>query len=31
MDELDSKVENGVLKVRLQRFRQLAATKEPVA
>jgi menaquinol-cytochrome c reductase iron-sulfur subunit len=31
MDELESKTENGVLKVRLQRFRQLAATKEPVA
>jgi menaquinol-cytochrome c reductase iron-sulfur subunit len=31
MDEIESKVENGVLKVRLQRFRQLAATKEPVA
>ena len=31
MDELDSKVENGVLKVKMQRFRQLAATKEPVA
>jgi menaquinol-cytochrome c reductase iron-sulfur subunit len=31
MDELDSKIENGVLKVRFQHFRQLAATKEPVA
>ncbi len=31
MDELESKIENGVLKVRLQHFRQLAATKEPVA
>jgi menaquinol-cytochrome c reductase iron-sulfur subunit len=31
MDELESKVENGVLKVRMQRFRQLSATKEPVA
>jgi menaquinol-cytochrome c reductase iron-sulfur subunit len=31
MDELESKVENGVLKVRFQYFRQLAATKEPVA
>jgi menaquinol-cytochrome c reductase iron-sulfur subunit len=31
MDELESKIENGVLKVRFQHFRQLAATKEPVA
>jgi menaquinol-cytochrome c reductase iron-sulfur subunit len=31
MDELESKVENGVLKVRFQYFRQLAAKKEPVA
>jgi menaquinol-cytochrome c reductase iron-sulfur subunit len=31
MDELESKVEDGVLKVRFQYFRQLAATKEPVA
>jgi hypothetical protein len=31
MDELESKVENGVLKVRFQRFRELAADKEPVA
>ena len=31
MDELESKVENGVLKVRFQYFRQLAADKEPVA
>jgi menaquinol-cytochrome c reductase iron-sulfur subunit len=30
MDELESKVENGVLKVRFQYFRQLAADKEPV-
>lgn len=30
MDELDSKVENGVLKVRFQFFRQLSAKKEPV-
>ena len=30
MDELDSKVENGVLKVRFQHFRQLIAQKEPV-
>ena len=28
MDELESKVENGVLKVRFQYFRQLDATKE---
>jgi hypothetical protein len=31
MDELESKVENGVLKVRFQYFRELAAHKEPVA
>jgi menaquinol-cytochrome c reductase iron-sulfur subunit len=31
MDELESKVENGVLKVRFQYFRQLSAQKEPVA
>jgi menaquinol-cytochrome c reductase iron-sulfur subunit len=31
MDELESKVENGVLKVRFQYFRQSSATKEPVA
>ncbi len=31
MDELESKIENGVLKVRFQHFRQLAATKEPMA
>lgn len=30
MDELESKVENGVLKVRFQLFRQLVAKKEPV-
>ena len=30
MDELESKVENGVLKVRFQYFRQLDANKEPV-
>jgi menaquinol-cytochrome c reductase iron-sulfur subunit len=30
MDELESKVENGVLKVRFQYFRQLDAKKEPV-
>ena len=30
MDELESKVENGVLKVRFQYFRQLVARKEPV-
>src|ERR1700743_1432157 len=29
MDELESKVENGVLKVRFQYFRQLDANKEP--
>lgn len=29
MDELESKVENGVLKVRFQFFRQLLAKKEP--
>jgi menaquinol-cytochrome c reductase iron-sulfur subunit len=31
MDELESKVENGVLKVRFEYFRQLSANKEPVA
>ncbi len=30
MDELESKVENGLLKVRFQYFRQLVAKKEPV-
>ena len=30
MDELESKVENGMLKVRFQYFRQLDANKEPV-
>lgn len=30
MDELESKVEGGVLKVRFQFFRQLVAKKEPV-
>ena len=30
MDELESKVENGVLMVRFQYFRQLVARKEPV-
>jgi menaquinol-cytochrome c reductase iron-sulfur subunit len=30
MDELESKVENGVLKVHFQLFRQLVAKKEPV-
>ncbi|RSL17359.1 menaquinol-cytochrome c reductase iron-sulfur subunit [Edaphobacter aggregans] len=30
MDELESKVENGILKVRFQYFRQLVAKKEPV-
>lgn len=30
MDELESKVEDGVLKVRFQHFRQLIAQKEPV-
>jgi menaquinol-cytochrome c reductase iron-sulfur subunit len=30
MDELESKVENGVLRVRFQHFRQLDAKKEPV-
>lgn len=30
MDALESKVENGVLKVRFQFFRQLVAKKEPV-
>ncbi len=31
MDELESKVEDGVLKVRFQYFRQLAASKEPAS
>ena len=31
MDELESKVENGTLKVRFQYFRQLDANKEPVS
>lgn len=31
MDELESKVENGILKVRFQYFRQLDANKEPVS
>ena len=31
MDSLDSKVENGMLKVRYQYFRQLIPTKEPLA
>jgi menaquinol-cytochrome c reductase iron-sulfur subunit len=31
MDELESKVENGVLKVRFQYFRQLLATKESLS
>jgi menaquinol-cytochrome c reductase iron-sulfur subunit len=30
MDELESKVEDGVLKVRFQYFRQLVSEKEPV-
>jgi menaquinol-cytochrome c reductase iron-sulfur subunit len=30
MDELESKVENGILRVRFQHFRQLIAKKEPV-
>jgi menaquinol-cytochrome c reductase iron-sulfur subunit len=30
MDELESKVENGILKVRFQYFRQLDPNKEPV-
>lgn len=30
MDELESKIENGILKVRFQHFRQLAAKKERV-
>jgi menaquinol-cytochrome c reductase iron-sulfur subunit len=30
MDQLESRVENGVLKVRFQLFRQLAAKKEPI-
>lgn len=31
MDELESKVENGTLKVRFQYFRQLDANKEPIS
>ena len=31
MDELESKVEQGVLKVRFQYFRQLSAHKEPIS
>ena len=31
MDELESKLENGVLKVRFQYFRQLNADKEPIS
>jgi hypothetical protein len=31
MDALESKVENGVLKVRYQYFRQLVANKEAMA
>jgi len=31
MDDLDSKVENGILKVRYQYFRQLIPTKEPLS
>lgn len=31
MDELESKVENGVLRVRFQYFRQLDANKEPIS
>lgn len=31
MDELDSKIENGMLKVRYQYFRQLIPTKEPLS
>jgi menaquinol-cytochrome c reductase iron-sulfur subunit len=30
MDELESKVENGILRVRFRHFRQLVAKKEPV-
>jgi len=30
MDELESKIENNVLKVRFQRFRQMIAEKEPI-
>lgn len=30
MDELESKVENGILKVRFQHFRQLIAEKKPI-
>ena len=31
MDDLDSKVENGMLKVRYQYFRQLIPTKEALS
>jgi len=31
MDDLESKVENGMLKVRYQYFRQLISTKEPLS
>jgi menaquinol-cytochrome c reductase iron-sulfur subunit len=31
MDELESKVENGILRVRFQYFRQLDANKEPIS
>ena len=31
MDELESKIDNGVLKVRYQYFRQLIPTKEPLS
>lgn len=31
MDQLDSKVEDGILKVRFQYFRQLDASKDPVS
>jgi hypothetical protein len=31
MDDLESRVENGVLKVRYQYFRQLIPTKEVLA
>jgi hypothetical protein len=30
MDELESKIENGILRVRFQYFRQLVAKKELV-
>jgi hypothetical protein len=30
MDELESKIENGILRVRFQHFRQLVARKERV-